>query len=118
MSNGPRARLFSAFTFVRDLQERERKRLLAEAVQIKRLMPLLMKRRNGRPWTRKDLAEIRAHVLRLSELTPYLAVVALPGAPITLPLLAWWLDRRRQHRKDGRRESVPSKPSEQNITVQ
>jgi hypothetical protein len=26
-------------------------------------------------------------------------VVVLPGAPLTLPLLAWWLDRRRQKRR-------------------
>jgi hypothetical protein len=118
MSDSPRARLFSAFTFVRDLQERERKRLLAEAVQIKGLMPLLMKRRNGQSWTREDLAEIRAHLRRLSELTPYLAVVALPGAPITLPLLAWWLDRRRQGRKDGRRDAVSSASTGKNAPLQ
>jgi hypothetical protein len=93
------------------LEERERKRLLAEAVQIKGLMPLLMKRRNGQRWTREDRAELRVHFRRLSELSPYLVVVVLPGAPLTLPLLAWWLDRRRQNRKDRRRDAVPTNPS-------
>jgi hypothetical protein len=104
-------RLVGAFTYLRDLQERERKRLLAEAVQVKGLMPLLMKHRNGQRWTTEERAELRAHFRRLSELSPYLVVVVLPGAPLTLPLLAWWLDRRRQHRKDGPDGTVPTNPS-------
>jgi hypothetical protein len=102
MSRGTRTSLVGAFTLLRDLQERERKRLLAEAVQIKGLMPLLMKHRNGQRWTKEDRAELRAHFRRLSELSPYLVVVVLPGAPLTLPVLAWWLDRRRQRRQDGK----------------
>jgi len=109
VSSGTRFRLIGAFTLLRDLQERERKRLLAEAVQIKGLMPLLMKRRNGQQWSREDKTELRAHFRRLSELSPYLVVVVLPGAPVTLPLLAWWLDRRRLHRKRGPQDTVPAK---------
>lgn len=111
MKGQARARLLGAFTSLRDLQERERKRLLAEMVQVKGLMPLLMKPRNKQRWTKEDRAELRAHVRRLSDLSPYLVVVVLPGAPLTLPLLAWWLDRRRQHRKGGPRSAVPAKPS-------
>ena len=111
MSRGTRIRLMSAFTFLRDLQERERKRLLAEAVQIKELMPLLMKPRNKQPWTKEDRTELRVHLRRLSALSPYLVVVVLPGAPLTLPLLAWWLDRRRLRRKDDPRNTVPAKSS-------
>lgn len=99
------------FASLRDLQERERKRLLAEAVQIKGLMPLLMKPRNKQPWTKEDRAELRVHLRRLSALSPYLVVVVLPGAPLTIPLLAWWLDRRRLRRKDDPRNTVPAKPS-------
>jgi hypothetical protein len=106
------------FTVLQDLQERERKRLLAEAVQIKGLMPLLMKHRNGQRWTGEDRAELRAHFRRLSELSPYLVVVVLPGAPLTLPLLAWWLDRRRQRRKDGPRSAVAHKPSGKDLLTQ
>lgn len=93
------------------LQERERKRLLAEMVQVKGLMPLLMKHRNGQRWTKEERAELRAHLRRLSDLSPYLVVVVLPGAPLTLPLLAWWLDRRRLQRQDGPRGTVPTKSS-------
>ncbi len=105
------ARFTGAVSYVWELQERERKRILAEAVQIKGLMPLLMKPRNKQRWTREDRAELRAHVRRLSDLSPYLVLVVLPGAPLTLPLLAWWLDRRRQHRKGGPPNAVPAKPS-------
>ena len=56
MKSATRIRLLGAFAFLRDLQERERKRLLAEAVQIKGLMPLLMKPRNKQPWTKEDRA--------------------------------------------------------------
>ncbi len=103
-----RIRIVGAFTSLRDLQERERKRLLAEAVQIKGLMPLLMKHRNGQRWTKEEKAELRSQLRRLAELSPYLVVVVLPGAPLTLPVLAWWLDRRRLRRKDDRRTTVPA----------
>lgn len=105
------ARFTGAVSYVWELQERERKRILAEAVQIKGLMPLLMKPRNKQRWTKEDRAELRAYLRRLSDLSPYLVVVVLPGAPLTLPLLAWWLDRRRQHRKGGPPNAVPAKPS-------
>ena len=103
-------RFTGAVSYVWELQERERKRILAEAVQIKGLMPLLMKPRNKQRWTREDRAELHAHVRRLSDLSPYLVLVVLPGAPLTLPLLAWWLDRRRQHRKSGPPTAVPADP--------
>ena len=118
MSSGARIRWISAFTLLRDLQERERKRLLAEAVQIKGLMPLLMKPRNKQPWTKEDRAELRIHLKRLSDLSPYLVVVVLPGAPVTLPLMAWWLDRRRQQRKGASGNAASAKPSETNLSQQ
>ena len=111
MSRGTSARVRGAFTYVWELQERERKRILAEAVQIKGLMPLLMKHRNGQKWTKEERAELRIHLRHLSDLSPYLVLVVLPGAPLTLPLLAWWLDRRRQQRKDDPRKTVPANPS-------
>jgi hypothetical protein len=81
-----------------ELAERERKRLLAEMVQVKGLMPLLMKPRNKMQWSREDRAELRAHLRRLSSLSPYLVVIVMPGGFAILPALAWWLDRRRQRR--------------------
>lgn len=80
------------------LAERERKFLLAEMSQVKGLMPVLMKRRNKQKWTPEDLAEIRVQIRRISKITPYLVVVVMPGGFVALPVLAWWLDRRRGRR--------------------
>lgn len=80
------------------LVEKERKYLLAEMVQVKGLMPLLMKRRNRQPWSETDRNELRMHLRRLRDVSPYLAVVVLPGGFAMLPVLAWWLDRRRGNR--------------------
>ena len=80
---------------IRDLTEREKKFLLSEILQVKGLMPLLMKPRNKQKWTAVDKAELRLHLKRLSNISPYLIVLALPGSFLLLPALAWWLDRRR-----------------------
>jgi len=80
------------------LAERERKFLLSEMSQVKGLMPVLMKRRNKQNWTPEDIAEIRVQVRRISKITPYLVVVVMPGGFVVLPVLAWWLDRRRGKR--------------------
>lgn len=78
-----------------ELAERERKHLLNEMMQVKGLMPLLMKPRNKMQWSREDKAELRGHLSRLSKLSPYLVVIVMPGGFAMLPALAWWLDRRR-----------------------
>lgn len=79
--------------------EREKVYILSEMLQIKGLMPLLMKPRNKQKWTAEDRAELKQHLQCISRLSPYLAVIALPGSFLLLPLLAWWLDRRRNHTK-------------------
>lgn len=92
-------RLYSAgmiaFRSIMDLTEREKKYLLNEILQVKGLMPLLMKPRNRQRWTPEDLAALRVHLRRLSNISPYLVVIAMPGSFLMLPALAWWLDRRR-----------------------
>jgi hypothetical protein len=85
----------AVFRSVRDLTEREKRHLLQEILQVRGLMPLLMKQRNRGRWTLEDRAELRVHLRRLSDLSPYLVVLALPGSVLLLPALAWWLDRRR-----------------------
>lgn len=79
-----------------ELAERERRALLAEMVQVAGLMPLLMKRRNKQKWSDADLRELHVHLKRLSHLSPYIVVFVMPGGFAMLPVLAWWLDRRRQ----------------------
>ena len=88
-----------AYRSIRDLTEREKKHLLGEIIQVKGLMPLLMKPRNKQRWTLEDKAELRVHLRRLSNISPYLIVLALPGSFLMLPALAWWLDRRRNRKR-------------------
>ncbi len=89
------AKSAAAYRSVRDLTAREKRHLLNEILQVRGLMPLLMKQRNHGNWTAEDRAELRVHLRRLSNLSPYLVVLALPGSFVLLPALAWWLDRRR-----------------------
>jgi hypothetical protein len=84
-----------AYRSVCDLSEREKKHLLQEILQIRGLMPLLMKPRNKQLWTPEDKEELGMHLRRLSGISPYLIALALPGSFLMLPALAWWLDRRR-----------------------
>jgi hypothetical protein len=80
---------------VMEIMDRERKYVLGEVVQVSGLMPLLMKPRNKQKWTPEDKRQIIVHLRRLSAVSPYLAVMAMPGSFVVLPALAWWLDRRR-----------------------
>jgi hypothetical protein len=84
------------------MQARERSRLSHEMRHIKGLMPLVMKQRNGYRWSPDDIAEIKSHLRRLVNLSPYLTLCVMPGGFLVLPFLAWWLDRRRQKRLDLR----------------
>jgi len=84
-----------AFKLLRERTVREREFLIREMLQVKGLMPLLMKRRNKQRWTAEDKAQLGAYLRQLSYISPYLAVLVLPGGLLMLPALAWWLDRRR-----------------------
>ena len=77
---------------------RERDRIRAEMYGIQGLLPLLMKQRNGSRWTPTERAQLQAHLRSVTTLSPYLLVVLAPGSFALFPLLAWWLDRRRQAR--------------------
>lgn len=81
-----------------ELQNRERERLRAEMAGMRGLMQLLMKQRNGHRWTDTDRCEIRMHLRKLASLSPYMVLFVSPGGFLALPVLAWWLDRRRQKR--------------------
>lgn len=79
-------------------QNRERKQLLEEMAKVRGFMPLLMKSRNGARWTVAERTALQEQLRALVHLSPYLAVAVLPGSFLALPILAWWLDRRRQNR--------------------
>ena len=94
-----------------DLAERERQALLSEMVQVRGLMPLLMKRRNKQKWSEADLRELQVHLKRITKLSPYVVVFIMPGGFAMLPVLAWWLDRRRQRdRLRPPASGVPERP--------
>jgi hypothetical protein len=86
---------------------RERERIYASISSTEGLLLLLMKARNGQRWTAQDRKQLLVHLRSLSVVSPYFAVLALPGSVVFLPVMAWWLDRRRQKRKveESRAES-------------
>jgi hypothetical protein len=84
-----------------DVMDRERRHMLSELGQVKGLMPLLMKPRNKQQWSPQDKRELQGHLRQLSRMSPYIAVIVLPGGFAMLPVLAWWLDRRRGRRPAG-----------------
>jgi hypothetical protein len=86
------------FYWMYTIQNRERKQLLEEATQMRELMPLLMKQRNGYRWTKDDRTRIRVQLRRLSRMSPYLIPLLMPGGFLVLPILSWWMDRRRLKR--------------------
>ena len=77
------------------VMDRERVNMQREFASVQGLMPLLMKPRNRQKWSREDKRELAQHMKRMAQLSPYIAVIVLPGGLAMLPVLAWWLDRRR-----------------------
>jgi hypothetical protein len=98
-----------------DAQQRERRQITAEIVKIKGMMPLLMKRRNGGRWTPTERSELMLQVQAIAYLSPYLVVLVLPGSFMLLPVLAWWLDRRRLQRNGIPGGTSRSSENSQNI---
>jgi hypothetical protein len=81
-------------------QRRQARRILAELIATRGIMPLLMKVRNGGHWTPDEKLELIRHLRRMVRLSPYLIVLLLPGSILILPIYAWWLDRRRVRRDE------------------
>ena len=75
-----------------------------EFAQVRGLIPLLMKRRNGERWSKEDKLTLIRDLRAISNLSPYLIPLVMPGGIFLLPILAWWLDRRRQRREDRARD--------------
>ncbi len=94
----PRMRLRRLVRLVRELHQREHLRVRAEIMRLPGLMALLMKPRNGERWNAEDRALLQAQLRGLGVVGLYVATMAMPGTTFALPLLAWWLDRRRWRR--------------------
>jgi hypothetical protein len=106
MPGGFKIKPVAALRSLRDMTVREKQFLLSEMGEIKGLVPLVMKQRNRQRWNPEDKALLVTHLRRLSRISPYLAVLAMPGGFIMMPALAWWLDRRR-NRDRARDASTP-----------
>jgi len=100
VSEPPKAKALRlrAMTRIVNAQKRERIKLLQELGHIRGFLPLLMKRRNGQSWTPGERATLLLQFRSAAHVSPYLAVLLLPGSFVIVPVLAWWLDRRRQLR--------------------
>jgi hypothetical protein len=85
-----------------------KKMMLDQVTNVEGLMRLLMKERNGVPWTREDKIQLRSHLRTLGASLPALLVFSLPGGALLLPPLAWFLDRRKKKRPDA--PGVPVAP--------
>lgn len=83
---------------LRKLHDRERRRLRQEVSRVPGLMAMLMKPRNGRRWTPAERETLRQQLYSMRRLGLYVVVMLIPGTALTLPLLAWWLDRRHTRR--------------------
>lgn len=81
-------------------QRREARRVLAELMATRGMMPILMKARNGGQWTPAERDELLRHLRRMAHLSPYLIALVMPGSVLLLPAYAWWLDRRRLRRDE------------------
>jgi hypothetical protein len=86
------------FDHIRGIVEREKKHLEDELARTQTLMPLLMKPLNGAKWTQDEKRELVDHLKRIGGMGRYVALLLLPGGLALLPLLAWWMDRRREKR--------------------
>jgi hypothetical protein len=97
---------------LRKLHDRERRRLREELGRVPGLMTLLMKTRNGRPWTSAERDALREQLRSMRRLWLYIGTILVPGTAITLPLLAWWLDRRHARRLPSVAEPPPGSTGE------
>ena len=63
------------------------------------VMRILMKPRNGEPWTPEDRALLRRELRTVARWTPGLLLFLLPAGSLLLSVYAWILDRRRSRRE-------------------
>lgn len=79
-------------------QKQQARDVVADIVRMRKLMPLLMKNRNGGRWTAEEKHELLAQMRIISRISPYLFILLLPGSVLLLPIYARWLDGRRKPR--------------------
>jgi hypothetical protein len=75
--------------------ERWRGRAFTRLSAVQDFVAVLMKPRNGVPWTQEDRAFLRAGLRTLARWAPGFLLFLLPGGLGLLGIYAWLLDRRR-----------------------
>ncbi|MDP2693390.1 MAG: hypothetical protein Q8O58_00770 [Gallionella sp.] len=102
MTQPPRRNIISplqrGWVNVRSMQETQRVYIYNELSHARGLIPILMKRRNGEQWSREERELLLRNLRAISNLSPYLVPILMPGGVLMLPLIAWWIDRRRKGR--------------------
>jgi len=102
MTQPPRRNIISplqrGWVRVRSMQETQRLYIYNELSHARGLIPILMKRRNGEQWSREERELLLRNLRAISNLSPYLVPILMPGGVLMLPLIAWWIDRRRKGR--------------------
>jgi hypothetical protein len=100
-ANGFMVGIRRLFQTARTLSEREKNRIRSEIAMVPGMMAMLMRPRNGQKLTREERALLRGQFRQLSHAGLYLIIAVVPGTSLTLPLVAWWLDRRQRRRDDA-----------------
>ncbi len=82
-----------------------RRHIRKELNEVRGLIPLLMKHRNGQRWSVTERADLLRDLRALANLSPYLIPLLMPGGIFILPLVAYWMDVRRNQRKNAREDA-------------
>lgn len=87
-----------------------RERMHGRLSGVESLVAVLMKRRNGKPWSGEEKAFLQAGLRGLARWAPALLLFLLPGSVALLPIYAWLLDRRKGERQgtERRRAAGPA----------
>lgn len=91
---------------LRSLNQSHAQHIRDELSQVRGLIPTLMKQRNGQQWSAEDRASLLRDLRTLSNLSPYLIPILMPGGIFMLPLVAYWMDRRRNVRKENNTQNL------------
>lgn len=94
------------FKSLRDGHDEVKKSFMLEIIQVKGIVPLLMKRKNDQRWSPSDREELRRYLRRLSRLSPYFFFLVIPGSFMFLPFFVWWLRWRRKGSAYERNQQV------------
>jgi hypothetical protein len=85
--------------YLRRLILTNKEAILMQVLSIRGLMQLLMKVRNtDEKWTKEERREIKKHLKNIARIIPAIAIFALPGGALLLPVLSEALDRRKVRR--------------------